>query len=110
MFGSLEKYKDEEFFQNNDLITVFDGKYLYIYQPFTVMLYKDGSDTIKTTKMNKIARKEYLESLMEQSMVKMKDGVDINLTNQVLFLSTCNYSFENARLLVGCVMVDKIKY
>lgn len=110
MFGSLEKYKDEEFFQNNDLITVFDGKYLYIYQPFTVMLYKDGSDTIKTTKMNKIARKEYLESLMKQSMVKMKDGVDINLTNQVLFLSTCNYSFENARLLVGCVMVDKIKY
>ena len=28
MFGALSKYKDEEFFRNNDLITVFDGEYL----------------------------------------------------------------------------------
>ena len=60
--------------------------------------------------MNKIDRRKYLQSLQDQSIVQMKEGTEIDLNNQVLFLSTCNYSFENARLLVGCVMVDKIKY
>lgn len=110
MFGSLSKYKDEQFFQTNDLISVFDGEYLYLYKPFTVMLYEDGTNTVKTNKMMKNERKEYLTSLMNESMVSIEDGSQIDLTKQVLFLSTCDYTFTNARLLVGCVMVEKIKY
>lgn len=110
MFGSLSKYKDEQFFQTNDLISVFDGEYLYLYKPFTVTLYKDGTDAVKLNKMMPNERKEYLTSLMNESMVNMEEGTQIDLTNQVLFLSTCDYTFKNARLLVGSVMVEKIKY
>lgn len=109
MFGSLTKYRDEEFFNNNDLITVFDGKYLYIYQPFSVTLYEDGTDYHKWG-LPSIARKEYLQSIKDESMVELTKDIKINLDNQVLMLSTCEYSFENARLLVSNVMIDKIKY
>lgn len=111
MFGSLSKYKDEQFFQTNDLITVFDGEYLYVYQPFTVFLYEDGSDdNVKVGGMMKNERKKYLQSLADKSIVDMADNVKIDLKNQVLFLSTCDYSFTNARLCVGCVMVEKYEY
>lgn len=110
MFGSLSKYKDQEFFQNNELITVFDGEYLYVYRPFTTMLYTDGTDEVKTNEMLKNERKEYIQSLMDKSMVKLSEDVNVDLTKQVLFLSTCDYTFENARLLVGCVMIEKVKY
>jgi sortase B len=110
MFGSLSKYKDEMFFQTNDKITVFDGEYLYVYQPFSVTLYEDGTGVPKVNSMTKEERLEYLNSLKDASMVKMADGVEIDLNNQILFLSTCDYTFTNARLLVGSVMVEKYKY
>lgn len=110
MFGSLTKYKDQEFFQNNDLITVFDGEYLYVYRPFTVMLYADGTDQVIVDKMTENKRKEYMKSLMDKSVAKLKEGIEVDLTKQVLFLSTCDYSFTDARLLVGCVMIEKLKY
>ena len=108
MFGSLSKYKDSEFFKNNGLITVFDGEYLYYYKPFTVFLYEDGTDAIRLNKMEEDERLEYINSLRKKSIVTTDEELD--LSKQVLFLSTCAYSFENARLTVGSVMVDKVPY
>lgn len=111
MFGALSKYKDEEFFRNNDLITVFDGEYLYVYKPFSVFTYIDGRGDVVGDKMKKNERKEYLNGIYERSMFQV-DTEEIDLTNQVLFLSTCDYMVNDGtgRMAVAGVMVEKVKY
>lgn len=108
MFGALYNYKDENFFKTNSPIAVFDGEYLYIYKPFSVFVYEDGKGIVHGEKLPKNARKEYMTEIAGNSMIQPTEEYD--LTNQVLFLSTCDYTFDNARLLVASVMVEKIKY
>lgn len=110
MFGALYNYKDEEFFRNNDYISVFDGEYLYLYEPFSVFVYKDGQGDITGEPMTKNVRKEYMQSILDKSLIKPLEGQTYDLSKQVLFLSTCDYSMTNGRLLVAGVMVKKIKY
>lgn len=108
MFGALHKYKDEEFFKNNDYISVFDGKYLYLYQPFSVMVYTDGEGLVTGEPMEGEARAAYMADLLTKSFVKPEGELD--LTNPVLLLSTCDYTRTDGRLLVSAVMVKKVKY
>jgi len=110
MFGALHNYKDEEFFRNNDYISVFDGEYLYLYKPFSVFVYVDGKGDVTGEPMAKNARKEYLNGILEKSQIKPLEGEEFDLSKQVLFLSTCDYTKTNGRLLVASVMVKKIKY
>lgn len=110
MFGALHYYQDEEFFRNNDYISVFDGEYLYLYQPFSVFVYEDGKGDITGETMGKNARKEYMQGILDKSTIKPADGQEFDLSKQVLFLSTCDYTKKNGRLMVASVMVKKIRY
>lgn len=108
MFGSLNKYQDEEFFKTNDLITVFDGEYLYFYKPFTVTIYADGGPDVPVVRgMSPTERLDYLKGLHEKSRIKTDDEPQYG---QVLLLSTCDYSIKNGRLLIGAYVTEKIKY
>lgn len=108
MFGALHKYKDEEFFKTNELISVFDGKYLYLYKPFSVSIYTDGQGKVTGEPMEEKARAEYMDNLLSASIIKTEETYD--LTKPVLLLSTCDYTRTNGRLLVAAVMVEKVKY
>lgn len=110
IFGSLKKYKDTEFFQTNDLICVFDGEYYYYYKPFTVFLYEDGEANLFKFGLVDTFRTKYVDRLLERSLAKMEVGAEINPHNQIIFLTTCDYQFTNARLCVGGIMVEQIKY
>lgn len=110
MFGALHKYKDEEFFRTNDYISVFDGKYLYKYKPFSVSVYTDGQGLVTGEPMEGKVRQEYMDDLLSNSFVKPLENETFDLTKQVLLLSTCDYTRENGRLLVAAVMVEKVKY
>lgn len=110
MFGSLPKYMDEQFFQNNGSVTVFDGEKFYEYRPFSVFLYQDGAEEIKLNGMKPMEREVYLNSLKERSMCKIKDGEFSDLNKQVLMLSTCNYTFKDARLMVCFYLASETEY
>lgn len=110
LFGTLKQYKDKKFFQQNDLILVFDGEYFYYYKPFSVFLVEDGVEYIKQSGLPGEERTAYLESIYKRSTVKMEEGLTPNLEEQILYLQTCDYSFDNARLIVATYRVRTIKY
>ena len=110
MFGSLVKFKDEKFFQKNDLSLIFDGENFYYYKQYTTFLLKDGEEWIKQHGLNEVEREEYMSSLYRRSMVKMEEGLEPNLKEQMLFLQTCDYTFTDARLIVGFYRVRTIPY
>ena len=110
MFATLKLYENQEFFRANEPIKAFDGKYFYIYKPYTSMIVTDGNEKAHYGGRKGEERKEYYKSLYERSMVKMEDGLEPNYGADMLFLQTCEYVYNNSRLLVGAYCVKKIPY
>ena len=101
MFGQLDAYLSEDFFQNNDPILIYDGKQLVTYQPFTVLIVEENDDVIDARTMTEDARKNIIHKLYSRSLCVMAEGNNPDFTRNVVFFSTCDYSFSEARLLVG---------
>jgi sortase B len=108
MFGSLKKYKDEWFFNNNDLIEVYDGTNLKYFRPFSVFYYTDGEEYIPSKFSSDESKTEYIQSLLDRSMVGFYTEHTIRADNDLMILSTCDYEFENCRLAVACYEVLSI--
>lgn len=110
MFGSLKQYEYEEFFQANPCVEVFDGENLYYFKPYTVLYIVDGKEFIEHDWPSDEARTEYFKSLYERSDINMEEGLYPDFTKPMLFLQTCEYYFNNCRLVVGCYLVKTVPY
>ena len=110
MFGSLKKYKDDWFFNSNDLIEVYDGTNLKYYRPFSVFYYEDGVDLIQLSFTDQADKTKYVKSLLDKSMTSFDQQYEINTANDIMILSTCDYEFENCRLGVACYEVISVPY
>lgn len=99
MFGSLSKYNDSTFYNNNDTVTVFDGYKFIEYKPFTVYIMDDSSEDIKLNILDTNTRNEYYQELQSRTLINKDQS--INLNTRLLFLSTCDYSIKTGRLVVG---------
>lgn len=110
MFGSLKKYKDNWFFNNNDLIELYDGKNLKYYRPFSVFFYKDGEEYIPEFFNDKESKLKYIQSLLDRSMTSFEKEYTIKAESDIMILSTCDYEFEDCRLAVACYEVLSIPY
>lgn len=112
MFGSLKKYKDNWFFNNNGLIEVYDGntKELKYYRPFSVYYYKDGEEYIPEIFVNDEDKIKYIKSLLDRSMTSFEKEYTIRAESDIMILSTCDYEFDECRLGVACYEVLSIPY
>ena len=104
MFGALEKYKQEDFFYNNDPVTVFDGNTFYTYIPFSIYLFESRQYAIQLNFENIKEKTEYMRDIADVSMYKKNlNSYDIS----ALFLQTCDYTFNEARLEVAFYLENK---
>lgn len=110
MFATLKLYENQEFFRGNEPIKAFDGEYFYFYKPYTSLIVTDGREKAHYGGREGKEREDYYRSLYERSSVKMEDGLEPNFNADMLFLQTCEYVYNNSRLLVGAYCVKKIPY
>ena len=106
MFGRLKEYLGHDFFQNNGPIMIYDGQNLNYYQPFTVVILEENNDVIEAGQLSELERANYIQSMFDRSLCAMKEGEEPDLTQPIIFFSTCNYSFSEARLLVGAHLIS----
>ena len=106
MFGRLRQYKGADFFQRNAPILIYDGQYVRMYQPFTVVILEENNDVINARALSDHERETYVQSMFARSLHPMKDSEEPDLTQPIIFLSTCEYSFSEARLMVGAYQMD----
>ena len=104
MFGRLSEYLGEDFFRNNNPIIIYDGESMRTYKPFIAVILEENNDVIDARELSDTERTSYIESMYERSISKMEEGEDPDLTKPVIFFSTCDYSFSEARLLVGAYL------
>ena len=106
MLGRLSEYLGEDFFRNNSPIMIYDGESIRTYKPFTAVILEENNDVIDARGLSDTERTSYIESMYSRSICKMEEGEEPDLTKPVIFFSTCDYSFSEARLLVGAYLTE----
>ena len=106
MFANLKKYKEEDFFYNNNYIEIelSNGQYLK-YKVFSVYITDINDNYTKTSFEDKDEYKEFLERIKNKSIYK--SDISVNENDKIITLSTCSYEFDDARLVVTGKLRDK---
>ena len=106
MFANLKKYKEEDFFYNNNYIEIelSNGQYLK-YKVFSVYITDINDNYTKTSFEDKDEYKEFLERIKNKSIYK--SDISVNENDKIITLSTCSYEFDDARLVVTGMLIDK---
>ena len=106
MFANLKKYKEDDFFYNNNYIEIelSNGQYLK-YKVFSVYITDINDNYTKTSFEDKDEYKEFLERIKNKSIYK--SDISVNENDKIITLSTCSYEFDDARLVVTGKLIDK---
>ena len=101
MFGTLQNYKNQEYYENHKIIYYFTQEKNYeikLVAGYTASLKDDIYN------LNEI-NQEQKEKLLQKS--DFKSDVDISQNDKLITLSTCSYEYEDARyILIG--ILDEI--
>lgn len=116
MFGTLDKFEDEEFFDNNGTVCWESEKGKEYYQIFALLVlpgYSTAPDFIDLQAWNNVLDEEQTADMLNTiaDRASIFRGESFNLEkDKYLFLVTCDYSINNGRLvLVGRRLSKKSK-
>lgn len=103
MFGELRKYRNETFFQENDVI-VFNALYEEMeWKIFSVFLSDTTFNYIKPEFHDGESFEKFIQRVKEVSMYATE--MEITENDHILTLSTCASDFDDARLVVMAKLV-----
>jgi len=108
MFGSLKKYRDQEFCAENPYFFVYtpDGG-IYKYLVCAVYETDDTSDTYTISFATKADYRNYLDMITEKSFYGT--GAALTESSRLVTLSTCTNATESGRLVVQGVRSQVIR-
>lgn len=105
MFGQLNKYSDEKFFENHRYIqfdTIYEkGTYEVMYV-FRSEVYKENEIVFKYYQfIDAVSEVEFDSNMREMAAMSLYDtGVTAEYGDELLTLSTCDYFTNNGRFVV----------
>ena len=111
MFGSLHKYRDEEFMKENATIYIYTTDSILTYEVFAAVTYSDDH-LLNTFDFSKEGdRQRYLDSIyaIRDMNSPIREDVKVDTNSRIITLSTCIGGQPNNRLLVEAVLVDEQK-
>ncbi|MCQ2969189.1 MAG: class B sortase [Clostridium sp.] len=101
MFNNLTKYKDEQFFKNNNTINIFKDGQVYKYEVFSVYVENAENLNIGITFANAEDFLNYALSEKEKSLYNKE--INISEDDNLITLVTCSYEYTDARTVVVAV-------
>jgi len=106
MFGTLKKFRNEEFFLANSVIYIYTKGHILTYEIFAAYLYDDRHILNAFDFTDKEIFKTYLDSCLNpQSMIKnVREGISLTTDDRIITLSTCYQEFAPTRYLVQGVL------
>lgn len=106
MFGSLRKYKKEDFLKENKYFYVVAKDKTYKYEIFSVYVAKVSTDPYTYRFSDDDQFIKYLNDMNNKSMFEVKIS-EFNKDDKMVTLSTCDYDFDDARLLIHGRLIQK---
>lgn len=104
MFNNLEKFKEKEFFNQNNKIRIFDKDKKYIYEVFSAYYVDPNYNYIIPNFDNKEEYISYLENIKNKSL--FKSNININSDDKIITLSTCSYETQDTRTVVHGKLIE----
>lgn len=107
MFGQLEEFQEEAFYQaNSPYIIIYTPNHVMLYEIFSVE-YADGADPVVYS-VGYGQGEEYDAFVSELKNRSIYDtGVEVTGEDQVLTVSTCAYIFDGARFVLHAKQIWK---
>lgn len=101
MFGQMEKFKKEDFFEKNRTITLTTDDKTYYYEIFAVGVYDADFGYNKISFGDQYDIDNFLNKIISSSMYS-RDIVSSE--DKIITLSTCSYEYDNARTAIFAVL------
>ncbi|MDR1070131.1 MAG: class B sortase [Gracilibacteraceae bacterium] len=103
MFGALQRYRKQSFWDEHHLVTVMLDKKYYDYEIFAVYVTEPNYDYRTPNYRNEEDAERFLREIREKSLIK--SDIPVTAEDHVLTLSTCTYDFRDARYAVHAVRI-----
>ncbi|CUP97794.1 class B sortase [Clostridium baratii] len=98
MFQNLMKFKDEEFWkENNKIILTIDGK-RYEYEIFSSYISNAKDIDLKTNFENEEEYLKYIDDIRKKSIFHRE--MDVKSDDRIITLSTCSYEKDDFRMII----------
>lgn len=106
MFGSLKKFRNQDFFNENNVIEVYIPNRILKYRIFAAYVYDNSHILVSYDFSNETERQSYLNSVFSNRKLtaNFDDTVTVGTNDKIITLSTCT-SNDNERYLVQGVLV-----
>ena len=104
MLTNITKYKEPEFFKENNKIRIFDKDKEYKFEVFSVYTISGGDDPSYLYDLNNIDnREDILKQIQEKSFfnVNIDKGMEKMIT-----LITCSYEQKNTRTVIHARLIN----
>ena len=106
MFNNINKFKDKEFFEQNNKVIIKNtgnGKE-YVYEVFSVYNSDNNFDYNTVLFNENYTFEQYIEDIKKKSI--HKKNVDISAKDKIITLSTCSYEFRGAKTSIHAKLVE----
>lgn len=101
MFKQLNGYKEEDFYQEHRMVTLYLGEQKYQYEVAAAYVTNVAKSGGYYNYLHRDTRKEQMEYLQKMVAYQLyPTGVTVNEEDELLSLSTCEYSSTNGRLII----------
>lgn len=105
MFGSLDEYKKKEFYEEHKIInltTLYEEEEYEIFAVFLSKVYKVGDEVFKYYKFYNAANENEFNNYIENclNLAIYDTGIVPEYGDELIALSTCDYTYEDGRLVV----------
>ena len=104
MFNQIQKFKDEKFFSENNLVKVHTNNGIDTYEVFSVYVTDSNTDYLDVEFENIMVFGEYINDVKEKSIYPYKGYVSAD--DKIITLSTCSYEFDDARTVIHAKLID----
>lgn len=103
MFGQMEKFKDEDFFNQNKYITLNTEYGTFKYEIFAIGVYPADFGYTEISFADDNDFYSFLQKIMKDALFT-RDNISSN--DQIITLSTCSYEYDDARTAIFAKKVE----
>lgn len=116
MFGTLKKFKNEDFFNDNKIIYISLRDKCLRYEIFSVYIVPAIEEIVDTksspyryiiTENDEYVN--YLNKLKKKSLYNRSDIGNFTKEDKIITLSTCSYEYETARMIIHAKLISDEK-
>lgn len=102
MFHDLSEYKSQTFYEAHPAFTIFTPDQEYRCEVFAAYVTSPISETYVLDFDDKASFVQYLNIAIDRSVIQT--GTVLYSTDRIVTLSTCDYTFDDARMVVHAVL------